>query len=165
MRQRLVTAACAVAGSLVLVACGSSAQTPAASANASSGVRYASCLRTHGVPNFPDPSGGGIQIPNGVNPSSPAFEHAQTACQSLMPGGHIGQATERQKQMLLALSQCMRDRGITNFPDPVATAPKSPVGLRLAFGRPGSIIVISDALDPESPKFKQAARACHFPGT
>ena len=165
MRHHVITAVCAIAGSLVLVGCGSSGQTPATGANASAGVHYASCLRAHGVPNFPDPSGGGIQIPNGVNPSSPAFEHAQAACQSLMPGGRIGRATGQEKQTMLALSQCMRNHGVSGFPDPVASPPKNPVGLRMAFGRPGSIIVVPDALDPDSPKFRQAAQACHFPGT
>jgi hypothetical protein len=49
------------------------------------------CMRSHGVPNFPDPqfrSGGiGIQLNgNGVNPNSPAFQAVQKACGSIFGG-------------------------------------------------------------------------------
>jgi hypothetical protein len=50
------------------------------------GLKFARCMRSHGVPNFPDPKvitgpGGGQQayLP-GVNPQSPAFQAAATAC-------------------------------------------------------------------------------------
>jgi hypothetical protein len=53
-------------------------------------LRYSECMRTHGVPNFPDPkfSGGGAQIQlKGIGPGSPGFDAATKACQSLQPGG------------------------------------------------------------------------------
>ena len=45
----------------------------------------AACMRMHGLPNFPDPTfgpGGGINLGlgPGLNPQSPAFKHAATAC-------------------------------------------------------------------------------------
>ncbi|HWE14776.1 MAG TPA: hypothetical protein VG365_14735 [Solirubrobacteraceae bacterium] len=48
-------------------------------------LKFAHCMRTHGVPNFPDPtfssSGGpGDKGPLPVNASSPAFKQAQAAC-------------------------------------------------------------------------------------
>ncbi|MGO9959622.1 MAG: hypothetical protein ACLP50_27200 [Solirubrobacteraceae bacterium] len=51
------------------------------------GLQFARCMRSHGVPNFPDPkvvstSPGGNQqvyLP-GVNPQSPAFQTAAKAC-------------------------------------------------------------------------------------
>jgi hypothetical protein len=50
------------------------------------GLNFAKCMRSHGVPNFPDPkvisSSGGNQrvyLP-GVNQQSPAFEAAAKAC-------------------------------------------------------------------------------------
>jgi hypothetical protein len=53
-------------------------------------VLFAQCMRSHGVPNFPDPKelpGGNFQLtlPNGVDPSAPQFQAAQQACQSLSP--------------------------------------------------------------------------------
>jgi len=65
---------------------------------------YAACMRTHGVPEFPDPmlSGdGGIawgelgpQV--GIDPDSPQFKAAEDACKALAPGAsglNAGNAT------------------------------------------------------------------------
>jgi hypothetical protein len=43
------------------------------------------CMRKHGVPNFPDPTFSGREIAvdvGGVDPQSPAFKNAETACGS-----------------------------------------------------------------------------------
>jgi hypothetical protein len=53
-------------------------------------LAYSQCMRTHGVPQFPDPkfSGGGVQLrmPPGVGPDSPSIKTAQQACKSQQPG-------------------------------------------------------------------------------
>jgi len=51
-------------------------------------LKYSQCMRTHGLPNFPDPteSPNGISL-NGVDPNSAQFRAAQTACRSLSPAG------------------------------------------------------------------------------
>lgn len=152
---------------LAIGACGSSAksQPPAHSAGVAAGIRYAACIRANGVPNFPDPSGGGVQIPNDVNPSSPAFQTAQRACKSLMPGGSgPPPATGEQKEAMFNLARCMRAHGVSGFPDPVSSPPANPAGMAVAFGRPGAFLVIPDTLKPDSPTFQQAAKTCHLPG-
>jgi hypothetical protein len=56
-------------------------------------LKAAACIRSHGVPNFPDPtfSGGGVHIEHqGLNESSPAFKAAVQDCESLIPGGVHG---------------------------------------------------------------------------
>ena len=55
-------------------------------------LKYASCMRSHGVPNFPDPvfSNGGIQFKIDADPNSAQFQAAQKACQSLQPIGDGG---------------------------------------------------------------------------
>jgi hypothetical protein len=53
-------------------------------------LKAAACIRSHGVPSFPDPtfSGGGVHIEHqGLNESSPAFKAAVHDCESLIPGG------------------------------------------------------------------------------
>jgi hypothetical protein len=54
-------------------------------------LKAAACIRSHGIPSFPDPtfSGGGVHLPKtaGVNPHSPQVRRAEEACQSLIPGG------------------------------------------------------------------------------
>jgi len=52
-------------------------------------LAYSQCMRTHGVPSFPDPKfgSGGAQIQlRGIGPGSPGFDKAQKACASQMPG-------------------------------------------------------------------------------
>jgi hypothetical protein len=60
-----------------------------ATANAAA-LKYAVCMRSNGVPNFPDPNGQGlIQINNAtgtLDPSSPQFQKAAAACKSLENG-------------------------------------------------------------------------------
>lgn len=152
-----------------LAACGSSGNAGSASqAKASAGLRFADCMRSHGVPNFPDPSaGGGVQfsVGSGINPKSPAFQSARSQCFKLLPfaGPNRPQATAARKRQMLRLSECMRSHGVTGFPDPISTPPAPGHGLGLAFGSPGSIIAVPQALI-QSPGFRQAAVACGFPG-
>ena len=53
-------------------------------------LKYANCMRSNGVPDFPDPNGQGlIQIRNAtgvLDPSSPQFQKAETACERLDDG-------------------------------------------------------------------------------
>jgi hypothetical protein len=56
-------------------------------------LKAAACIRTHGIPNFPDPtfSGGGVHVSHkGLNLDSPQARAAEEACQSLIPGGLHG---------------------------------------------------------------------------
>jgi hypothetical protein len=80
--------------------------TPAekAAANAKA-IKYAECMRAHGVPNFPDPNGQGlikITPATNVDVGAPQYNRAQSDCQKLSngfneimeggppPGGHAG---------------------------------------------------------------------------
>lgn len=56
-------------------------------------LAFSACMRSHGVPDFPDPqfgSGGRVSIRigsgAGIDPRSPQFEAAQQACQKNLPG-------------------------------------------------------------------------------
>jgi hypothetical protein len=69
-------------------------QAPSAAQNAENlalMLRYAKCIRAHGVPNFPDPTSRGLRISpsSGIDLKSPAFLAAQRRCQrdSLDIGG------------------------------------------------------------------------------
>jgi hypothetical protein len=53
-------------------------------------LRFAACIRTHGVPNFPDPviTAHGMKINgSGPAPSAPQLAAAQRACRKYLPGG------------------------------------------------------------------------------
>lgn len=62
-------------------------------------LAFSACMRSHGEPNFPDPqfgSGGNASIKisagagTGLDPQSPQFQAAQTACQKDLPGKQLG---------------------------------------------------------------------------
>ena len=79
---------------------GAGTRSPAQTAQAqAAALAFSKCMRSHGVPAFPDPqfsSGGGIRIRitshagaggnNGPDPNSPIFQKAQQTCGSLLPG-------------------------------------------------------------------------------
>jgi hypothetical protein len=162
----LAAVSCAVA----LAACGSSSNgsSNAASSFTAKGVAFADCMRSHGVPNFPDPSGGGgihIEAGSGINPFSPSFQGARKACGKLLPGGGpSAHPSEEAKTAMLAISRCMRSHGITDFPDPVLTPPTSPAGYSIVLGRGGVFLEVPATINVGSPAFKQAAAACKFGG-
>jgi hypothetical protein len=50
-------------------------------------LKFSQCMRSHRVSNFPD-LGAGAQLQKGqIDTSSPQFQSAQHACQSLLPAG------------------------------------------------------------------------------
>lgn len=158
---------------LAIAGCGSSDPTKGGASRADPGLRFASCMRSHGVPKFPDPSsGGGIQIQasSGINPQTPAFKAAQSACGHLLSGGSgpgrgsgLGQASATFRAQLLALSRCMRADGVGGFPDPtLGPPPSNPQEFSIAIGRGGVSLLVPNTIDVSSPAFKQAAVTCHF---
>src|SRR5690349_1212721 len=113
--------------------------------------KFAQCMRDNGVPNFPDPqvnANGGINVsaPDGAEPTK--VDAAMKACRQYLPDGGQGQKADPQVvEQLRKFSQCMRDRGITNFPDPTDQ------GLQ----------VNNDELGlsgPDDPRLKAAQDAC-----
>jgi hypothetical protein len=153
---------------LAIAACGSSSKPKPAAAAGGSGLAFASCMRSHGVPSFPDPSsGGGIQISSrsGINPFSPAFKAAQSQCFKLLPGGGPGAhgpPSEQAKQLMLALSRCMRAHGVSGFPDPTLSPPADPAADSIAMGRGGVFLAVPRTINTGSPVFQSAAKACGF---
>ena len=115
------------------------------SAAAASAVAYSACMRSHGVPNYPDPDRGG-QLPKtgaqllGVSASQ--YQAAQQACRHMLPAGGSFQQQEHQcmqnsdcppalvQQMMTGdfkLARCMRSHGVPNFPDPTNGGSSGPV--------------------------------------
>jgi hypothetical protein len=118
-------------------------------------AQFASCMRTHGVPNFPDPDSHGdlsITPSSGIDPSSPQFQSAQRACSKFMPNGGQPPSPAQQAKMqaqALKFSACMRAHGVPGFPDPQF----GNGNIRIRIG-PGS------GIDPQSPSFQAAQKAC-----
>lgn len=133
-------------------------------------LAFSKCMRANGVPNYPDPNlGGGLSLPNGIDPSSPVFQAAQTKCQKLVPGfgGLPGSGPPPSAQALahwVKVAQCMRRHGIYQFPDPSTSAPplSSLHGGGVISDRDGVILVFPATIDMQSRLFARAAAACGF---
>jgi hypothetical protein len=132
-------------------------------------LAYSRCVRSHGVPSFPDPKqvGGGIEVSGsapGINPQSPLFLSAERSCRHLLPGG--GQTTRAGQQQALArmlrISQCMRTHGISGFPDPTLSPPSSRAGYSQVSSNGVAWLAVPDSIDVRSPAFEQAAAACNL---
>jgi hypothetical protein len=53
-------------------------------------VRLAECIRSHGVPNWPDPDpDGSFGLPPALQTKAPGWVHASQACKNLFPAGGI----------------------------------------------------------------------------
>lgn len=109
-------------------------------------VKFAQCIRSHGVPNFPDPGG---SLPPGIK-QSPAFRSAMQTCLRLEPQATStgNQFTESQRIAALAQVQCIRQHGMPSFPDP--TFPSTG----------GELFPTVPGFNAQSPAFRQAAAAC-----
>jgi hypothetical protein len=113
--------------------------TTAGSASSPSAVAYSHCMRSRGVPNFPDPGSNGV-VPKAdsqqLGVSSSELQAAQRDCQALYPstGGSFQQQAQQcyvagdcppaiVQQVLTQLrkfARCMRSHGVPNWPDPLA---------------------------------------------
>jgi hypothetical protein len=143
--------------SVLVAACGgeappgvvsqSSTTTSSPAAAGQSGALYASCMRAHGVSNFPD---SGVSVNDGqVVFNLPAsikseaqFPSASRACSRDLPGGGASAKPSVNISGDLKFAQCMRAHGISNFPDPM----------------PGGGFDIRGNTD--SPRYRSANQAC-----
>ena len=117
---------------LIGAGCGSSApsETGSAGGERERAVTFSTCMREHGVEEFPDPDASGELtidgIVNGssVDPDSPAWKAAIRACKDLQPPGFTGRKRSADQQdAALAFARCIREHGVKDFPDPVPDAP------------------------------------------
>jgi hypothetical protein len=69
---------------------GLQAGSPQSNQQQSQMLKFVSCMRSNGVPNFPDPQNGRFVITGGIDPNSPQFQAAMQACRKLLPGGVAG---------------------------------------------------------------------------
>jgi hypothetical protein len=111
-------------------------------------------MRSHGIPDFPDPSSDG-QIPKEkilqLRVSGSRLQAAQVACQRLWPYQAPSQAQQRQQLTgYLKFAQCMRSHGVPKFPDPTNSG-----------GHVEFVISISaDGFDPHSSQILAKAHEC-----
>jgi hypothetical protein len=162
-RARVAAVITVTAAGLLAAACGGSPSStgspssagsggsPAAggSANSPSALAFARCVRSHGVPNFPDPDSSGQfskEELRQLGVSDSRLRAAEDPCQNLLPAGQAP-LTAQQQQDYLKAAACMRAHGVANFPDP-------------AFSGGGVHFSIPSSIDTSSAPFTQARQAC-----
>jgi hypothetical protein len=135
---------------VLAAACGGSPSSTGAphtggSASSPSAVAYSVCVRSHGVPEFPDPDSGG-SLPKTdaqrLGVSNSQLQAAQRACQHLLPNADSLQQQAQQcflagncpqalvQQLLTAgrrFARCMRSHGVPNWPDPSLDSEGRPI--------------------------------------
>jgi len=176
--RRAVTTAALVALPSLLAACGSNnphvanVTSTSTTANASTtaagsthtgtaltqAVAFAACMRSHGEPNYPDPTVGSNGEPvehlsstgnPTLNPNTQQFQTAERICLAKQPPESpvLKQATAAKQQQELKFAQCMRTHGVPNFPDP-----------KLVSG--GFELQLPPHMNPNSPQITAAQRTC-----
>jgi len=160
-----MAAACGLpAGAASASSHGSSAATASTTAAASGSgattgpLAFSACMRAHGLPEFPDLSGGGMQFsnPNGqtaingvvLKESFAQFQTARQACQSTLGAAITNGAPNPSLQQAMAYSHCMQSHGVPNFPDPKVN---------------GGVVTMqmgNSGIDSNSPQFQTAQTAC-----
>ena len=129
-----ITRAIAAIGLVLLAAaCGGSPSSPGSAGSSNSPLlAYSRCMRSHGVPNFPDPASDG-KFPSAqqLGVSDSRYQAAGSACQHVLPAGGNGQLSTGQTQQLLTgmreFSRCMRSHGVPAWPDPTTDSAGQPV--------------------------------------
>ena len=165
--------AAAVAAAAAIAACGSSSSSssgsgitnPTAAQSQQDILKFARCMRSHGVSSFPDDLR--YQHIPGINPTSPGFKTAQTTCQHLLPVKRppSGPSSPQTHARLLRLSNCLRAHGYANMPDPKPNPPPSHSSqYNTLYGEGGYWIGIPKSIDAHAPAFIRVARACHAAG-
>jgi hypothetical protein len=165
---RATLAAAVACGSLLAASCGSSSHNSKASVDSPSAgsaaavYKYAACMRSHGVPNFPDPqvssSRGSTSVkmvvgPSvGIDPHAPAFRAADQQCQGILPvptGSSQGAAQQHLREVdLVSFAQCLRAHGLPDFPDPTAQ------------GQLNVQMITKAGVDLHAPQTLTAAKEC-----
>jgi hypothetical protein len=161
--SRLPVAAAAVAIATATAVVGSNSLSSASSGSRPSqaamqqwrpdAVRFAQCMRSHGVPSFPTPaSPREFKLSMSPTSVSPEFQSAQAACQHVLPGG--GQSrqgpAQRYGQLVAgrAFARCLRSHGLASFPDPTSS------------GQLTHEMLARAGIDPRQPAVLRAADAC-----
>jgi hypothetical protein len=155
----LLAAGCAGGGSpgVATVATSTTAATStiaAATATQNGLLAFSQCMRSNGMPNFPDPQrfvGGNVKLT--IHQLAPS-QAALNACGHLLPtnGGSGAEETAQQQRTRLAdglsFARCMRSHGVSRFPDPTVQ------------GELTVEMVQAQGIDLHSPAVLQAVQTC-----
>jgi hypothetical protein len=140
--------------------CPSSSSGSSAGSGSSLALEFSRCMRSHGVPKFPDLTSVNL-VRSGLpkislslqqlGVSSSQFQAAQSACRHLLPNGGETTPSESQQDLnaMRRFARCMRSHGVPSWPDPT----NGPAGW-------GFNLVNVQGFDPNSPQIENKMNEC-----
>jgi hypothetical protein len=161
-RTLRLLAALALVALIGLISAGCGSNAPSETGTASSGgiassrgnknasdrdkaVKFAECIRAHGVADFPDPNANN-EFEYGVSVTPEVWTQATTTCKDLQPPGTLsGKRTPEEQSAGLRFAQCVRENGVKDFPDPVNGEPLINTYETPSANRPGGMTILNAA--------------------
>jgi hypothetical protein len=174
LRRAALPAAGILAVGVVLAACGGpstpgvatgSTTTSTSAASSSTGgtqgtglLAYATCMRSHGIANFPEPGGSGgfnkrLIVSALESVSAATATRAQNDCSHVLPPGEdlggqtLKPVTVQDQRYYLRAVACMRTHGFPTFPDPI-------------FSGGGVSLPPMPSINTQSSQYTQAQQLC-----
>ncbi len=147
----LLAAGCGGGGSPG-VARGASSTTAATTAQ-NGALAFARCMRSHGMPNWPDPTSSGVFDKSKLRQTGYSLSQVRAAedgaCNNLLPDSHPQgkPITLADRADYLKAAACMRSHGFPSFPDPT-------------FENGNVQTNVPSSIDQDSARFKGAATIC-----
>jgi len=148
----LFAAGCGAGGSPG-VASGASSTTAATAGTQNGALAFARCMRSHGLPKWPDPTSGGVFDKTVLRQTGYSVSQVRAAedgaCNHLLGGAsHQGPTiTAADRADYLKAAACMRSHGFPDFPDPT-------------FQNNNVQTNIPSSIDQDASRFRSAAMIC-----
>jgi hypothetical protein len=109
-------------------------------------VKFAECIREHGVPHFPDPDAKGDFV-FGIDVSPAVWKKAVDACKDLQPPGALSsKRSPNQQSASLRFAECIRKNGVKDFPDPANGQPLVDTTHIPSANAPGGMSILNAAM-------------------
>jgi hypothetical protein len=152
----LLAAGCGGGGSPGVVTNGASSTTAATkttqNGTLASALAFARCLRSHGLPNWPDPTDRGVFDKSKLRQLGYSVSRVRAVedgpCRHLLPTSPAAPTiTAADRAYYLKAAECMRSHGIPDFPDPT-------------FQNGNVQTNIPSSIDQDASQFKSAATIC-----
>jgi hypothetical protein len=125
---------------------GTAAASNKSAADQDKAVKFAECIREHGVPHFPDPDAKG-EFVFGIDVSRAVWAKAVDACKDLEPPGSLsGKRSPKQQSAALRFAGCMRESGVKDFPDPANGDPLVDTTKIPSSNAPGGMTILNAAM-------------------
>ena len=127
---------------------------PGSSASANP-LGFSQCMRSHGIPNYPDPGSNGSipkETAQQLGVTNSRYQAATSACAHLLPNSDHGGLSQADMQRAWSgtrsFAGCMRSHGVSNWPDPTDDGDGSPV------------FYLQNKIDTNAPQVVTEIHAC-----